>query len=421
MDISFLEKMISEKNKAKVSKGQQQQFLEHIKKLLLEEGFTDKNILFLIEGIPYGSASVLTESIMKLRADERIEVASRIMTAGKTTQILLLRAMISLLGLFSTAGEGHPQMLNKIIIQLSLAARTQKGEPLAQACKYIAEEFVFKIHPNRPLLPLEQIGLSSTALDSFRSMMVFYLDKIPQHSTKESTQVLTVKNWLNISTPLPPKQAIPPRKAFPTSAKPLHHEHRPQQTTICTSETKKTSDVSMHGVDLKETAATLGNIAEQLISTAGRIEFLENEKKSLSLKLDSTLRDFSRLHEQHTRLIKKCDNITLKAEKTQSSYEDIKRKHEAAQVTINEQSQHLSEASEKLSRQSSILAAFSADKKSSLSAQMCALGGALRLEYEDFQAAQSLSMNIELGENLRGQLQNIFRILQKNGVPFGGE
>ena len=42
----------------------------------------------------------------------------------------------------------------------------------------------------------------------------------------------------------------------------------------------------------------------------------------------------------------------------------------------------------------------------------------LQIEYTDFQDALEIPMTIELGENLREQLKNIFRVLKKLGIEF---
>lgn len=42
----------------------------------------------------------------------------------------------------------------------------------------------------------------------------------------------------------------------------------------------------------------------------------------------------------------------------------------------------------------------------------------LKIEYQDFISAQNMEMSIDLGENMRGQLQEVFRILQSEGIEF---
>lgn len=43
----------------------------------------------------------------------------------------------------------------------------------------------------------------------------------------------------------------------------------------------------------------------------------------------------------------------------------------------------------------------------------------LQLDYVDFQSVIDEPMNIDLGENMRVQLKNVFTLLQRKGVPIG--
>lgn len=42
----------------------------------------------------------------------------------------------------------------------------------------------------------------------------------------------------------------------------------------------------------------------------------------------------------------------------------------------------------------------------------------LKTEYQDFISAKSMEMSIDLGENMRDQLAEVFSILQSEGVEF---
>lgn len=44
------------------------------------------------------------------------------------------------------------------------------------------------------------------------------------------------------------------------------------------------------------------------------------------------------------------------------------------------------------------------------------LRSAIRVEYMDFKDVKDMEMSIDLGENFREQLKNIFRILNKHGI-----
>jgi hypothetical protein len=46
------------------------------------------------------------------------------------------------------------------------------------------------------------------------------------------------------------------------------------------------------------------------------------------------------------------------------------------------------------------------------------LASKLKIDYKDFADAKNLEMNIDLGENMRAQLESVFNILEKNGLKF---
>lgn len=43
---------------------------------------------------------------------------------------------------------------------------------------------------------------------------------------------------------------------------------------------------------------------------------------------------------------------------------------------------------------------------------------ALAIEYEDFASAKDMPMTLALGENLRSQLAQVFKILEREGIHF---
>lgn len=50
--------------------------------------------------------------------------------------------------------------------------------------------------------------------------------------------------------------------------------------------------------------------------------------------------------------------------------------------------------------------------------QLKRLSSELRIEYQDFKDAEDLPMDVDLGENMRLQIQSIFKILRKHGLEF---
>ena len=50
--------------------------------------------------------------------------------------------------------------------------------------------------------------------------------------------------------------------------------------------------------------------------------------------------------------------------------------------------------------------------------QLAKIAGNIQVEYDDFKTAADIEMTVDLGENMRIQLESIFRILKKAGVPL---
>ena len=76
---------------------------------------------------------------------------------------------------------------------------------------------------------------------------------------------------------------------------------------------------------------------------------------------------------------------------------------------------------EEIERQRKVLKIFEYDKESALKIQLNKIALKLRVEYQDFLSITNITdeeMTVELGNNLKCQLQNIFKILQKQNVDF---
>ena len=58
------------------------------------------------------------------------------------------------------------------------------------------------------------------------------------------------------------------------------------------------------------------------------------------------------------------------------------------------------------------------DQLASEKARLNRIAGQIKIEYQDFKSAEDMEMSIDLGENLRLQMQAIFDIFEKEGIRF---
>jgi len=58
------------------------------------------------------------------------------------------------------------------------------------------------------------------------------------------------------------------------------------------------------------------------------------------------------------------------------------------------------------------------DQLASEKARLNRIAGQIKIEYQYFKSAEDMEMSIDLGENLRLQMQAIFDIFEKEGIKF---
>lgn len=58
------------------------------------------------------------------------------------------------------------------------------------------------------------------------------------------------------------------------------------------------------------------------------------------------------------------------------------------------------------------------DQLASEKARLNRIARQIKIEYQDFKSAEDMEMSIDLGENLRLQMQVIFDIFEKEGIKF---
>ena len=113
----------------------------------------------------------------------------------------------------------------------------------------------------------------------------------------------------------------------------------------------------------------------------------------------------------------------LDASKSQARNLSVRLQDEVAEnITLRKMIKELQEAIEKLQSKISETEQFSntvvLNRKMQADAANRKLASALSLDYRDFLDAKEVEMTIELGENMRSQLESVFQILKENEITM---
>ena len=85
---------------------------------------------------------------------------------------------------------------------------------------------------------------------------------------------------------------------------------------------------------------------------------------------------------------------------------------------VEEMKSEIAEKETEIAQRTQMIEALSRDRTKQANEQANRLTSTLKVEYKDFKDAEGLEMNVDLGENMREQLRNIFAILMKAGITL---
>ena len=124
-------------------------------------------------------------------------------------------------------------------------------------------------------------------------------------------------------------------------------------------------------------------------------------------------REISRLKTSHDKLevlynTSVDENTALRKElaEVKSQYEECSRMNK--------------ELEERVSRQVSVIDVYDQDKANAKTELLNQIATALKKIYADFKVAETMDMTLDLGENMRDSLDDVFRKLKKLGIDIEG-
>lgn len=155
------------------------------------------------------------------------------------------------------------------------------------------------------------------------------------------------------------------------------------------------------------------------------IRHLAEENKTLSRKADSLRMQIESLKKKNDDLSGELEKNKIKLETLNQDMESLRdTNHHLNAVHRNDQDEisklvdDLKESEKRAEDLSKMADALSGDDNKKVTVLTNKIKSGLQIEYKDFMDAVQMPMSVDLGENLREQLKNIFRALEKLGIRF---
>lgn len=170
------------------------------------------------------------------------------------------------------------------------------------------------------------------------------------------------------------------------------------------------------GSEMAQGAALLFNLAENMTAWATKMEEMACKNGALEKNNDDLVQ---RIEQLQTELAKeKAEYLAAQTEieKNKKTIASLKAQLSEVQRGNAELQVQSTTTHEEIERLNSILSVYSADKENAQREQLNSIAAKLRTEYRDFKDAENDEMTVDLGENFRFQLTQVFKILIKAGI-----
>jgi len=396
MDYSQLDGLMAIPKKNNAAKERKENFSRNILALLSEEGYSANAEKYFFGGFSFCGASPVFEHIKNLNTGERYNFIIK-MTKGQmyrdNEKNISCKILIQLLGLFIVNFPQDTEAIGFFMLCIPQKTETKSGKTSNDLPLIIEKYFFLEVSAGTKYPDWETLPIGTDMQAKFSLLLIEAIKGIKQQKGRDPEIIKTVLNWLNIKQQEVPNQT----------------EHHNQLVS------KGKPDIKLSEKEKKAERESLSR--SQFVD---KITALENELSRIKKANIDVSKEFSQLklgrkvlEEKYSRL--ETSNELLASEKKHLQFELNNYKEEIA--SKGKENIFLKEEIEK---QKSVLSIYSSDKQNSLNEQRNAIAATLKTHYLNYKDAIEMDMTLELGENLKYLVGDVFKTLAKAGVDVEG-
>lgn len=410
-NIEILQSLINNKKvnkKKKFSIEEKENFSKAWINLSIESNFNHSAEQFLYDG--FGFCGVVPFYSYLLQKEDKEATLTALFNGnfyGKDSNVTF-RLMSHLLALM--LNDNSPQNMLSLVIRRFKGACVNKDQNRLKTAEKTMEKYFFSVlSPDATLCPLASIDVKSSLIKEFITLVSSIMAGIENSGDLKGNvvkNITKVREWFaayddTFQTPYEPERTAAAKNKNDATSK-----DNPQETTIKDVPQEKISD---------DTILNFVGLIKNLNKLASAIKAendLQKEKiKSLTVELETTknkLTDANQEIAKRALIIRELQEKLFAANETISLLnQDVKNK-EALIVKKDVEIADRIKMADVISR----------DRNKQAEESLQRLASKIKVEYLDFMDAQDIPMTCDLGENLRIQLQNVFKILEKGGMKF---
>lgn len=384
MNKEKLDLLMQIKKKSDSSKTQKNEYVSLMMELIKENGYSNQAEEYLFLGYSFAGVKPLVNLMNKMSFEERAAFVEQILS-GKLYALnekgISFKLLVDLLTAFIISFPQDKSIISKLIKLIPGKSKIKTGQLLGDAPKIIDKYFMSVISDNLKLPDLEALELTNEEVKKFADIYVFVISSIKPSKKISEKKIKHVLTWLTTDDI---KQSAP--------------ENAQEMVKLKTTEPVIDKDPALKPL----TSDELKSLCERLLITVDHYKELEKGAATLNTKISTLEKE-----------------LETKKAQLEGLENKIKEKEKALAELVDQNSslkKELDEVKVEKIKLQGVVDVYSEDKESSQTEQLNAIASKLKAEYRDFKDALEMEMTVELGENIKEQVIQIFKILAKAGI-----
>ena len=392
MDFLKLDELMKISKKGDASKEKKEEFANSIILLFSEEGYTAKTEKYFLDGFSFCGALPAFDFIKDMSNSDILDFINKI-TKGdlyiKNDRGISLKVLVHFLGLFTTYCPQSTDVIKLLIRYIPFRAKTKSKQINKDFPSILEKYFVSEIKKDTVLPNFQGLVHKNESAIEFKTIITDALKEINSKNEDIKLGVSKALAWVNSDIASDIDKTIPDK----------NDDNSPQPD---------------NNIPKGFSAETLSQLKESL-------------KNDLSI-VSKAVFYISDLQNELSLYKKKCVDIEkayaqlkLENEKNISEKRDLLCACNRFKEEIAIKEKMIFEMKNEIEKQKSILSVYSSDKQNSLNEQLNVIASKLKTHYLNYKDAVEMEMNIELGENIKNLMEEIFKTLIKSGINVAGK
>lgn len=411
MDLSKLDELIKKPKKGDQSHVIKEEYSKEIQQLLREEKISGNSVKYLVDGFTFLGALPLFEFLR----NETNENTSHMYFELKEKNLLVLsktnalKFLLELLALFINEKPENREIIADII-SISPEFVENKDGSIRSDLKKVIEKYLLLILDKDTVLPdISELRVKDENLERFRKMIYNGLENYRPEKKEIINNMAKLYKWLELDViGQNSVKAVTPEKcpgSEPAANKKNMQDELKGKTDLLNEKSEKVDG------EIPEWKKNLQAVEKICSEFEKKIEFLNRRMADLNVEN----RELKRQKEADRKVL---DNRNAENEEFKKANERFRSEVEELKKAKAEIENELLNTKQELDGRVELSGMLEGDYRKKQEAFLNRLANEIRFEYEDFQNALNLEMTVDLGENMRLQLLNLFEILSKSGVNF---